>query len=171
MATIGVDRLTVQPFAGGSPSMWRLPEAASQTFLEGALLKFATTGIAEAASNAAALDLAGVALAAGQNAVVYVAQSSFAPLFPGSAVEASMATAAGTVVAANTHYGALVGFVKRSTGVLHWVVDPAQTQKHGRIVGITGDMTKGVIGDTNIRVLVALFNADIASLLRTLGWA
>jgi len=171
MATISVDRLTVQPFAGGSPSMWSLPEAATQTYLEGALLKFVSTGIAEAASNAAAVDLAGVALQAGSNAVVYVGTARFAPFFPGTAVEASMATAAGTVVAANTHFGALVGFVKRSTGTLHWVVDPAQTQKHGRIVGITGDTTKGIIGDTNIRVLVALFNSDIASLVRTLGWA
>lgn len=165
MATIPITRLHTQVVQEGGT--WEAIEKASQTFLAGALLSWdASGGVVEAVNPNAAttINLAGIADTAGQNGGSLGAKRTrFYPLRKDILVEANLAAAAGDVVLTNAHIGAVVGFEKRTAGVLHWIAIVSPTQAHGRIVGVAPG---SAIGDTNARVLVSVFADDIASIKR-----
>lgn len=161
MGTWAVRRIRVQSIQEGfMMGDVDAPLVASQTFKEGAILNYAANGGIQELPNNAGVNLAGIAEEEAVAGAAFAKKVAMSPIRVGILLEANLATAASGISLVNSMIGQLAGFVKH-TDTGHWVVDPGQTQKHGRIVGF-GKTTDGAptglppaAGDVYGRVLVA----------------
>ena len=144
----------------GSPFWsWENEEAATQTYLRGAVVIYSAGYVQEASTDPA--DILGIALRAGQNGdAAGDKRANFVPLLPGTVIEANLAQAAANTVSAATDVGKAYGLVKRTSGTAHWVIDSAETSStRCRIIGFVGGKPK--VGDTNARVYAVVFAANL----------
>ena len=156
MATIVIEEMRFAFSLHGGGTCLHGPEAATQTFLKGALLVFSAGYIQECGADPAAI--LGVAAEDGHNdTTAGTSQIKYYPL-TGNVFEANLAQAAANTTSATTDLGTKYGVIKRSTGTAHWVVDSAETSSTRCVILNWARST--VATDVNARVQIHFFQAN-----------
>ena len=160
MATKSVRPMEVHEFPGGNGYMWEQKEAATQTFLLGALLVNSGGYAQESGADPGDGTVLGVAARPGQNGAEAGDKiSHFTPIFPGTLIEANLCSgAAGSHTLAQTDVGTAYGLIKRTvSGETHWVIDDTETDAADVIVRVVS--LRDEVGDVNGRVLAVAKSA------------
>ena len=158
MATRPISNIRLVKSLHGGGAEMSGPEGATQTFLVGAPLAWASGYLQEAGSDPTAI--VGIAAEPGHNAAASGDNRiAYWPL-TGNVFEANLAQAASNTTSATTSIGTLYGIVKRSSGTVHWVVDSSDTT-NTRCV-IVDFAAPSVATDVNARVLIHFLQANDA---------
>jgi len=151
------------------------PEAASATFIVGAVLVYTSGLVAEGGTDPIAI--LGIAGSAGQNKSAGVATTLFTPILPGTIFEMNLCGSASTsYTLTQADLGATYGIVKRTAGAVHWVVDQSDTTNvRVRIVGFVPRIIGGaavetqLVGDVNARVYCTLIPMQSTNIVSAWG--
>ena len=163
MATRNVRPPTVEMPIGGNGYSWEMAEAATQTFLTGALLVHSAGYAQESGADPADGTVLGISHGPGNNeAAAGTDKAGFSPFFPGTLIEANLCSgAAGDHTLAQANVGTSYGMIKRTvSGLTHWVIDSSETDSGDVIVRVVG--LRDDIGDVNGRVFAVVKSAKCA---------